>query len=198
MCLWPSLEGVLPYTLPCMCTPMHPHTRMCVWVGEYTTHTHTYTHSHTHTHSLTYSHTHSHTHSHTYTHMQIQSRILIITKIPQGAPIARIKNRLDQLSDNCGGKVLKVDPDRGTARILYRSNELAIKWVSVYHNTQSPDHWNSFDHMYAKLWLQAYCIYAWYWLLEHALTIFLRYYGMLDTYVHFSKLSIAFLIQYSI
>ena len=56
----------------------------------------------------------------------ILSRIVIVSNLPRG-PVGRIKNRLDQLSDNCGGKVLKVDTDKGTARVLFRSNEWAVK-----------------------------------------------------------------------
>ncbi len=85
------------------------------------------THTHTHTPPLTHSHTHTLHPSHTQSPKPILSRIVIVSNIPRGPAIPKIKNRLDQLSDNCGGKVLKVDPDRGNARILYRTNDWAVK-----------------------------------------------------------------------
>ena len=52
-----------------------------------------------------------------------------MSNLPRGgsATVAKIKNRLDQLSDNCGGKVLWVNKEQGTARVLFRTHDWAVK-----------------------------------------------------------------------
>lgn len=41
----------------------------------------------------------------------------------------KLRNRLSRLADNCGGKVLKVDRVSGTARVLFRNEDWAIKYI---------------------------------------------------------------------
>ena len=60
-----------------------------------------------------------------------QSRIVVVSGLPKHIHPPRISSRLDRLSDNCGGKVLRVDPATGTARVLFRTNEWAKKYVSM-------------------------------------------------------------------
>ena len=69
------------------------------------------------------------THTHTHIHNQHSNlpRVVIVRGLPTTYPQARISQRLDRLSDNCGGKVLKVDVRAGTAKILFRTPEWANK-----------------------------------------------------------------------
>ncbi|CAI8016947.1 Meiosis regulator and mRNA stability factor 1 [Geodia barretti] len=53
--------------------------------------------------------------------------ILMVTNLPKHFPPKKISSRLGQLSDNCGGRVLGVDPASGTARILFRTHDWAVK-----------------------------------------------------------------------
>jgi len=53
--------------------------------------------------------------------------IVVVSGLPSHVPPKRISSRLDQLSDNCGGRVLRVDPHSRTARILFRTPEWAVK-----------------------------------------------------------------------
>lgn len=53
--------------------------------------------------------------------------ILLVTNLPKHTPHKKVSSRLGQLSDNCGGRVLGVDPASGTARILFRTHEWAVK-----------------------------------------------------------------------
>ncbi len=55
--------------------------------------------------------------------------VLIVSSLPSIDPW-KIRNRLSRLADNCGGKVLNVDPASRRARILFRSREYAMKLVS--------------------------------------------------------------------
>ena len=54
---------------------------------------------------------------------------MIVSGLPRQVPAFRISSRLDRISDNCGGKVLGVDPKSGTARVLFRTNDWAMKYV---------------------------------------------------------------------
>ena len=54
--------------------------------------------------------------------------VLIVYSLPPIEPW-KIKNRLSRLADNCGGRVLNVDPGSRTSRILFRSREYAMKSV---------------------------------------------------------------------
>ena len=54
-------------------------------------------------------------------------RVLVVSNLPNQVLPNRISSRLDQLSDNCGGKVLSVNPRLGTARVLFRTPEWATK-----------------------------------------------------------------------
>ena len=56
----------------------------------------------------------------------------MVSGLPTHISASRISGRLNQISDNCGGKVLGVDPRTGTARIRFRTHELAAKYVSIY------------------------------------------------------------------
>ena len=56
--------------------------------------------------------------------------VLIVGQLPNVDPY-KIKNKLSRLADNCGGRVLRVDPVTRTARILFRSMESALKLVIV-------------------------------------------------------------------
>ena len=82
---------------------------------------------------LPLTHTHTHTHTHTYVSISVymQStdlpRVVIVKGLPKNQPAPKLSQRLSRLSDNCGGKVLQVNPKTGTARILFWTPELAVK-----------------------------------------------------------------------
>ena len=63
----------------------------------------------------------------THTHTQPQvSTILHVRGLPR-LDREKLAKRLGQLADNCGGRVVWVDRASGTARILFRSQEWAVK-----------------------------------------------------------------------
>ena len=56
-----------------------------------------------------------------------QSRVVVVSNLPRHMHHTRISSRLDRISDNCGGKVLRVDTATGTAKVLFRTNDWAKK-----------------------------------------------------------------------
>lgn len=52
---------------------------------------------------------------------------LIIWNLPKGYDIQRLKARLKQLSDNCGGKVVSLNSERGTANVVFKSLNVGIR-----------------------------------------------------------------------
>lgn len=64
-------------------------------------------------------------------HLSLQKsllpRVVVVSGLPHHIPTQRLSSRLDRLSDNCGGKVLLVHPPSGTARVLFRTPEWAMK-----------------------------------------------------------------------
>ena len=47
--------------------------------------------------------------------------------LPRHVDASKLSARLSRISDNCGGKVLKIDTKSGTAKILFWTTELATK-----------------------------------------------------------------------
>jgi hypothetical protein len=68
-----------------------------------------------------------HAHSLCSSQASTQPRVVIVSGLPKHMPVAKLSSRLDRLSDNCGGKVLKIDTRTGTAKILFRTPEWANK-----------------------------------------------------------------------
>ena len=52
--------------------------------------------------------------------------IILVTNLPN-LPHKKLSTRLGQLSDNCGGRVLNVEPAEGFARVLFRTHDWAVK-----------------------------------------------------------------------
>ena len=68
-----------------------------------------------------------------------QIPLIPATVYVQGLPnmeVGKLRSRLSRLADNCGGKVLKVDRVSGTARVLFRNEDWAIKYI--YYSLSHP------------------------------------------------------------
>lgn len=54
---------------------------------------------------------------------------LLIYNLPLNYDKSRIKNRLKMLTDNCGGRVMNIVPERGVATIRFSSIDFASRYV---------------------------------------------------------------------
>lgn len=61
-----------------------------------------------------------------------QTADIYVSNLPNGYEKKLLKNRLKFLSDNCGGRVVAVDPETGTAVIRCSSLHVAIRCVTQF------------------------------------------------------------------
>ena len=54
---------------------------------------------------------------------------VIVFGIPRVTNREKVAKTLDMMADNCGGRLISLDFNSGTASISYRSYESAQKWV---------------------------------------------------------------------
>lgn len=52
---------------------------------------------------------------------------VIVRNLPKGYDPVRLKNRLKQLSDNCGGRVVFVSLELGTAVVRFNNLDIAVR-----------------------------------------------------------------------
>lgn len=58
-----------------------------------------------------------------------ESAYLLISNLPTGLNVPILKNRLNFLCNNCGGRVVEVLPDQGVAFIRFTTQDFANRLV---------------------------------------------------------------------